>query len=101
MVFDLRGALLRKEERESARLAEFAFRLRARTFRALAERLALDPVEVAGWTAEGDDAAVLERLAQTTGEPAEPLYRQYLDCEAAVRAALIAEVGDPAPYRLA
>lgn len=100
-MFDLRGALLKKEERESARLADFAFRLRARTFRALAERLGLDPVEVAGWTAEGDDAAVLERLAQATRGAAEPLYRQYLECEIVARAALIAEFGDPSPYRLA
>ena len=101
MVFDLRGALLKKKERESARLADFTFRLRARTFRALAGEVGLDPVEVAGWTAEGDDALVLERLARATGQDAEPLYRAYVRCEAEARASLAAEFGDPSPYRLA
>lgn len=100
-MFDLRGALLKKEERESARLADFAFRLRARTFRAMAARLGLDPVEVAGWTAEGDDAAVLERLATATGQAAEPLYLLFVECERAVRAELLGELGDPTPHRLA
>jgi hypothetical protein len=39
MVWDLRAALLRKEEAESARLQDFAFRLRVRTFRLLGERI--------------------------------------------------------------
>lgn len=101
MAFDLRGALLKKEERESARLSDFAFRLRARTFRGIAAQLGLDPIAVAGWTAEGDDAAVLERLAEATGEDPEALYRRYVSCEAAARAALVTEFGDPSPYRLA
>lgn len=100
-MFDLRGALLKKGEIEGARLADFAFRLRARTFRGMAARIGLDPVEVAGWTAEGDDAAILERLAQASGKGAEPLYRLYLECEAAARTELISEIGDPSPYRLA
>ena len=46
MVFDLRGALLKKEEAESARLMDFEFRLRARTMRLLAARIGLLPADL-------------------------------------------------------
>jgi len=36
MAFDLRGALIRKAEYETAKLLDFEFRLRARTARAVA-----------------------------------------------------------------
>lgn len=101
MPFDLRAALLKKEAIESARLEDFAFRLRVRAFRALAAELALDPTAVAGWTAEGDDAAVLARVAAASGRDGAAVERCFRTCEAAARAALIAERGDPAPYRLA
>ena len=42
MAFDLRKALLRKGEHESARLMDFEFRHRARTFRLMAEVIGVD-----------------------------------------------------------
>lgn len=48
MAFDLRSALLRKQEFESARLDDFEFRLRARTMRLIAARLGVDADALAG-----------------------------------------------------
>ena len=67
MPFDLRRALLRKEEHESARLMEFEFRHRARTFRLMAEALGVDAAEAARLTAGGDDDWVMDELAQIGG----------------------------------
>lgn len=98
MVWDLRGALLKKEERESARLMDFAFRHRARTFRLLAERLGEDADELVRMTARLSDEALLEQLRAR--HPAADVGKHYAECSAAARAALIEEVGDPTPYRL-
>ncbi|NIJ18946.1 hypothetical protein FHS95_000615 [Sphingomonas naasensis] len=92
MVFDLRGALLKKAEVESARLDDFEFRLRARTFRLLAERHALDPEPLVGEIATDPDDAILAR------HPA--LHGAYAECRALARQ-LIDERGDPTPYKLA
>lgn len=100
MAWDLRGALLRKEERESARLADFAFKLRARTFRLLAEALGAEPSAIVPLIATMGDAAILASIAGDF--PAwGPLDRLYDRCRADARAQLIAQEGDPSPYRLA
>lgn len=99
MVFDLRRALLKKEEVESARLMDFEFRLRARTMRLLAAALGEDPAELAGMVASGDDAAVLDLLAQRHDRAT--LTTEFNRCRAAARVELIAERGDPTPYKLA
>lgn len=100
MVFDLRRALLRKEEVESARLADFAFRQRVRAMRLLARRLGLDEEAAAARPAHGDDAGVLDALAAELALNRATLAAAHGECLAQARAALIAERGDPAPHRL-
>lgn len=100
MVWDLRGALLKKEEMESARLVDFEFRLRVRTLRLLAERLGLDSQVWAARTAERSDAAIFDLLALETGLAREAVAARHAECEIEARAALIRERGDPAPFRL-
>src|SRR6185369_7192876 len=100
MVFDLRGAMLKKQEVESARLAEFDYRWRARTMRLLAA--ALDPAlsgdEMAAETARHDDEAILAGLA--CRYPKAGVQKIYDQCRAHARRALIEELGDPTPHRL-
>lgn len=93
-MFDLRGALLKKGEVESARLDDFAFRLRARAMRLLASRLGLEQDALVRRIAAEPDTAILASL------PAEAAAL-HARCVAEARAALIAERGDPAPHRLA
>ena len=99
MVFDLRRALLAKEERESARLMEFEFRLRARAMRLLAIKIGHDPDDIAGLVAAGDDEAVIAML--------QPLYPELelVDLLAKARLEerhkLVNDIGDPAPHSLA
>lgn len=100
MAFDLRRALLKKAEHESARLMDFEFRQRARTFKLMAEALRLDAAMVAALTARGDDEAALQELARTSGRDPAELAKLYAECGATARAGLIREIGDPTPYRL-
>jgi hypothetical protein len=100
MAFDLRGALLKKEERESARLMDFAFRLRARTWRLVGEALGTEPDDTARMTALHDDEALLERLATRFPGRAGELSDLQRACAAEARQQLISEIGDPSPYRL-
>ena len=101
MAFDLRGALLKKQEVESARLAEFDYRWRARTMRVLAAQLdpGLSGDEMAAETARHDDEAILAELA--VRYPEAGVRQLYDQCRAQARLALIEELGDPTPYRLA
>lgn len=94
MVWDLRGALLKKQEVETARLDDFEFRLRARTMRLLAVELAIDPDILVTQIAERDDAAILAGF----GAGANEAYRRV---RAVAERQLIAERGDPSPHRLA
>lgn len=94
MVWDLRGALLKKQEVETARLDDFEFRLRARTMRLLEVELAIDPDTLVTQIAERDDAAILAGL----GAGANEAYRRV---RAVAERQLIAERGDPSPHRLA
>lgn len=100
MVWDLRGALLKKEEFESARLANFEFRQRARAMRLLAPLISADAEALVVEIAERDDAAILASLAGRMGIEAEALHRLHDDCRAQARAQLIGEIGDPTPHRL-
>jgi len=93
MVFDLRGALLKKAEVESARLDDFEFRLRARTFRLLAKRAGVSPELLVAEIATDPDDAILARHPE--------LADGYAECRALARRQLIEERGDPTPYRLA
>jgi hypothetical protein len=97
MVFDLRGALLKKEEVESARLMDFEFRLRARTMRLLAARLGLAPEELVAEIAKGDDEAILADLR--TRFPGAGAH--FAEAREDARHQLVEERGDPTPYKLA
>ncbi|MEN3746924.1 hypothetical protein TPR58_07080 [Sphingomonas sp. HF-S3] len=97
MVFDLRGALLKKEEIESARLMDFEFRLRARTMRMLAAAIGHDPEAMVGRIALQEDEAILADL-----DPANPDIRaDFARARDEARRRLIAERGDPTPHKLA
>lgn len=100
MAFDLRAALLRKEEMESARLMDFAFRQRARTFRLLAAIVDIDAAALVRETAFHDDAAILDTLANDLAVPRDDLDRHYATCRANAYKELVIELGDPAPHRL-
>ncbi len=94
MVFDLRGALLKKAEVESARLDDFEFRLRARTMRLLAPLLGVDPDQLVARIAGEPDKAIVASLPETA-------RAWYDEARTEARRQLIAERGDPTPYKLA
>jgi hypothetical protein len=100
MVWDLRGALLKKEERESARLADFEFKHRVRTFRLLARELGANEKDVAALIVQGSDAVALEQLRQAHAARANEITSLYESCKAYARSQLVKEVGNPAPYKL-
>lgn len=101
MVWDLRGALLKKQENETARLADFAFRHRVRTMRLLAAALGRDADAFARAVVHRTDVAILADLASDDAADPAALDRLYLECQAEARRQLIDERGDPAPHRLA
>lgn len=92
MVFDLRRALLKKEEVESARLMDFAFRLRARTMRLVAAHLGIAPEDLLARMVLEDDEAIRTSLDMPLAE--------FEACREEARVALVAERGDPTPHRL-
>ena len=101
MAWDLRRALLRKEEFESARLTDFEFREMVRGLK----RLALSLGQDAGWLLDrladhGLDAA-LAALAEMTGYDIAEIEDFYRAARAEARRELITERGDPSPVRLA
>lgn len=100
MVWDLRGALLKKQEVECARLIEFEFRLRARSMRRLAEGLGLDPSDLARKTALLSDEAILKTLAEQHKLAPDDLAARWASTVRDVRAELITQFGDPTPHRL-
>lgn len=101
MTFDLGKAMRRKEEHESARLEDFAFRRRVRATRLLAERLDLDPLLVPAWVAGHGEASLIDRLATLSSHRADTVAQLYQDCLASAYRELVAERGDPTPHRLA
>ena len=100
MVFDLRAALLRKEEIESARLMDFDFRQRARCFRLLGAALTPPDDTLSEHIALGNDETILSHLVDTRGYDREALFMLYLQCREDARRQLIGEIGDPTPHRL-
>ena len=67
MAWDLRRALLKKEEFESARLMNFEFRQRARATRLLARELGLGDEELVREIAVRDEADMLAHIAGISG----------------------------------
>ena len=98
MAFDLGKAMAKKGEFESARLADFEFRQRARTFRLMAAELGTEPAELVAMIAQMDDEALLAVLAERFPQVA--LQQMYERCGETARAQLIEERGDPTPHRL-
>lgn len=94
---------MKKDERESARLADFEFKLRARTFRLLASSLVPEdgPGPIIAMVAQMPDEAALDDLARRFPDRAADLSALYARCRAEARMQLLAELGDPSPHRLA
>jgi hypothetical protein len=99
--WDLRSALLKKQEVESARLMDFEFRLRARAMRRLGAALGIDGGALAGQIALQHDAGILADLATRLSIDACNLHARWEEATRLARAELIAETGDPTPHRLA
>ena len=95
MVVDLQKALHRKGEQESARLDDFAFRLRVRTMRELAADIGADPEALVRLAVALDDTALCVAL------PPEATPDRIAAAQARAERALIRERGDPRPHRLA
>lgn len=93
--------LHRKGEFETARLDDFAFRLRARTMRDLAEQLGRDPAAAAARVSSASDEVILDQLAKELGMDRLVLGSRYRAARARADAALREERGDPTPVRLA
>lgn len=100
MVWDLGKAMRKKEEFESARLLDFEFRHRARAMRLLAATLGLDEGELARRTVLLSDDEILADLAGSGLLDPGALAKTWHQCLADARIDLIAERGDPTPYRL-
>lgn len=100
MVFDLRRALLSKEEKDSARLMDFEFRQRARSFRLMAAALEIDADALVRTIALHGDPAILDALANDLPKSREELGDLYVKCRADAYRQLVGELGDPTPHRL-
>ena len=100
MVFDLRRALLSKEEKESARLMDFEFRQRGRSFRLIAAALGLSGDALVREIALSGDEAILDRLVVDRGIARAELGALYARCRAEAYWQLVEELGDPTPHRL-
>jgi len=101
MVFDLRGALLKKEEMETSRLLDFAFRHRVRTMKLLAEALDQPADTFIALVAHHDDTNALAEVSSLTGKPLSQIMPRWQECASLARLQLIEERGDPAPHQLA
>lgn len=99
MVWDLGKAMRKKEEFESARLMDFEFRQRARAIKLLARELGREAAAVVARIADPDEAILAWLAAESALAPAE-IGAAYARCSARARRELIAERGDPTPYRL-
>ncbi|MCJ2177482.1 hypothetical protein [Novosphingobium album (ex Hu et al. 2023)] len=100
MVWDLGKAMRKKEEFESARLMDFEFRQRARATRLLARSYKLDEQIVTREIAVMPEDAILDLIAASIGRAREEVSTEYGLCLSEARKQLIAERGDPTPYRL-
>lgn len=95
MVWDLRAALLRKEEFESARLTDFEFREMVRAIRLVAAEREADVKPILHELADHGLEAALALLGG-----GQNIEARYHDAKREARRQLIAERGDPTPYRL-
>ncbi|MBT2133922.1 hypothetical protein KK137_06205 [Croceibacterium sp. LX-88] len=100
MVWDLRRAMLKKEEFESARLMDFDFRQRIRATRLLARDLSLEESDLVRDTAALEEKGLIDLATALTGRDRQDISERYAQCFAKARQELVAEIGDPTPYRL-
>ena len=100
MVWDLGKAMQKKEEFESARLMDFEFRQRARATRLLARSLGIDEEALVREIAVRSEEGVLDMLGEKLPRDRGELAAEYTRCLADAREQIIAERGDPTPYRL-
>lgn len=100
MAWDLRGALLKKEERESSRLADFEFKRRVRTLRLLARKFSLDEKSIVALIAKGNDEEALDAITSAHRIDRSTLKMTFTHCAEKARKQLIGELGSPEPYRL-
>ncbi|NKJ43217.1 hypothetical protein [Novosphingobium sp. SG720] len=100
MAFDLRNALLRKEEYESARIAAYDFATTVHALKAVAAQWGQHPVPLLDRMVEQGLAAALTMLAGRSGQPGTAVDAQFLRALADARTRWIARHGDPAPVRL-
>ena len=100
MAWDLGKAMRKKEEFESARLMDFAFRQRARATRMLARSYDLDEGALVAETALRDEGGIIAMVGELSGRDENAIWSEYHRCLVEARAELIAERGDPTPYRL-
>jgi hypothetical protein len=100
MVWDLGKAMRKKEEFESARLMDFEFRQRARATRLLARAFGLDESALVQEIAVRDENGILDLVVEATARGRDEALAEYRRCLTLARRELIAERGDPTPYRL-
>lgn len=100
MAWDLGKAMQKKEEFESARLADFEFRQRVRATRLLARTLGVDESSLVKEIAARDEEGVLDLVAVETSRSKVKIAAEFARCLVEARAQLIAERGDPTPHRL-
>lgn len=100
MVWDLRTALLRKEEFESARLTDCEFRAMIRAMRLTAAALDVAAGPLLGELAEHGEPAALAWLAGEADRDIAVVDDLYSKSRAEARRQFIAERGDPSPVRL-
>jgi hypothetical protein len=100
MVWDLRAALLRKEEFESARLTDFEFRETVRALRLTIAELGAEAKPMLHELADHGVEAALAMLAANAGRTEAEVESIYLRARVEARRQLIKERGDPSPVRL-
>lgn len=98
MVWDLRRALLRKEEFESGRLTDFEFRETVRTLKLMAQAFGADEAAVLEAMIDHGFDAALHGFPAMLGDETRDAVCLRLRKQA--RQTLIRERGDPTPYRL-
>jgi len=93
--------MLKKQEVETARLLDFEFRERVRTMRLLAPRIdaGLSAEVLVAEVAQGPDEAVLAKLRRDYPARADEIDALFAAARTEARLQLIAERGDPSPYR--
>lgn len=100
MVWDLRRALLKKEEFESARLTDFEFREMVRAIRLMAAELDIKATPLLHELADHGLDATLAMGAERSGQEPGAVEALYLRSRVEARRQLILERGDPSPHRL-